>query len=159
MSAPTLMGDESRASMRANVSPRVLPFKSRTGLSAFQRLGLRWGCKADTAKDRIYGERGVYQMVADANEAFLQDGLPERVAFLMAPVDASLLTEVPNLTEAIYRHNRADAVEDCAQAEFIGNAGDTELDEWIRKLAQEAYAIDALKAALVKERELRKAGK
>jgi hypothetical protein len=144
--------------MPAKVATRTLPFKSRTRLSAFERLGQKWGCKGETAKDRVYGERGIYQMVADANEAFLRDGHAERVAFLMAPVDASMMGEgVPHLHDAIHGHNTADAFEDAAQAEFIHSAGDGELEGWIRKLATDLHAGEVLLAALIRERDERRA--
>ena len=128
-------------------------------LGAFQRLGMKWGCKPETAKDQVYGERGIYQKVADANEVFLADGLAERVAMLMAVVDASMLTEVPHYTEAIHPHNAHDATEDVAQAEFVKNAGDAELDGWIKKLAGDLRAGEVLLASLVRERDARKAAK
>jgi hypothetical protein len=143
--------------MGQTVPTPVLPFKSKTRLDAFARLGQRWGCKRETAQDRVYGERGIYQMVADANEAFLEDGLSERVAFLMAPVDASMMGEgVPQLHDAIHAHNTLDALEDVAQAMFIHNAGDVELGEWIRKLATDLQHGEKLLAALVRERDGRK---
>ena len=147
-----------RELMGQTVPTPVLPFKSPKRQSAFARLGRKWGCKEETAKDRVYGERGIYQMVADANEAFLEDGLSERVAFLMAPVDASMMGEgVPHLHEAIHAHNHLDACEDVAQAEFIHSAGDAELAEWIRKLATDLHHGEILLAALVRERDGRKA--
>lgn len=145
--------------MGQRVPTPVLPFKSRPRPSAFALLGQKWGCKADTAKDRVYGERGIYQMVADANEAFLRDGLAERVAFLMAPVDASMMGEsVPHLHDAIHTHNHLDACEDVAQAEFIREGTDAELADWIKKLATDLHHGEILLAALIREREARKAG-
>jgi hypothetical protein len=126
-------------------------------LSAFQRLGLKWGCKPDTAKDQVYGERGIYQKVADANEAFLADGLAERVAMLMAVVDASMLTEVPHWSEAIHAHNHHDASEDVAQADWMRNTSDESLDGYIKKLATDIRNAEVLLAALVQERDTRRA--
>jgi hypothetical protein len=143
-------------SMERTVRHSAHRFKSPGTVSAFHRLGQKWGCKPETAKDRVYGERGVYQMVADANEAFLADGLAERVAMLMAVVDASMLTTVPPLEEAIHKHNHSDAVEDVEQALFIRTAGDAELGGWITKLATDIRLSESLLAALVRERETRR---
>lgn len=156
MSAPRLTGERS---MRANL--RIVPpsIKSPPGLKAYSRLGRKWGCKDETAKDRIYGERGCYQMTADANEAFLAEGLTERVMTLMSPIDASLFTELPSFEECLHQHNHADAAEDLAQAEFVRTKSDAELGEWIRKLADEANALDKMLASAVRERERRKAAK
>jgi hypothetical protein len=144
-------------SMTLTVQRGLRGVQSLRRLGAFQRLGLKWGCKPDTAKDQVYGERGIYQKVADANEAFLADGLAERVAMLMAVVDASMLTEVPHWSEAIHRHNTADAHEDVAQAEWIKNTSDDALEGYIKKLAGDLRAGEVLLAALVQERNARRA--
>ena len=146
-------------SMTLTVQRGLRGVQSPRRLSAFQRLGMKWGCKPDTAKDQVYGERGIYQKVADANEAFLADGLAERVAMLMAVVDASMLTEVPHWSEAIHRHNTADAHEDVAQAEWIKNTSDDALDGYIKKLATDIRNAEVLLSALVRERDSRKAGR
>lgn len=143
--------------MRANLRLVRVPLNRHKPVSAFDRLGLKWGCKPETAKDRIYGDRGIYQMVADANEAFLAVGHSERVMMLMAPIDASLFTELPPLEECIYQHDVRDANEDVAQAEFVKHAGDNELTAWIIKLTDDTRAAEKLCAALVRERDRRKA--
>lgn len=157
MSAPTVTGEEQVVVIRHTVGGAHVPLNRPKHPSAFQRLGWKWGCKPETAKDRVYGERGIYRMVADANEEFLADGLAERVYTLMACIQASLLTEVPSLTVAINRHNVADASEDVQQAQFVANASSAELRGWKEKLAAERAALDELLASIEHE-EQRRAG-
>lgn len=162
MSAPILTGERS---MRANL--RIVPpsLKSLPGVSASRRpspydeLGREWGCKGDTAKDQVYGERGIYKRVAQANAVFLRHGLSERVMMLMAPIDASLFTELPDLEECIYRHNKRDAQEDVQEAEFIRTRSDAALAGWVKELAADIKDAERLLAALVREQDERKAAK
>ena len=161
MSAPmthAVRGEKS-VSMRLTVSAGGVGLNRKARLDAFARLGQKWGCKRETAQDQVYGERGIYQKVADANEAFLADGHSERVAMLMAVVDASMLTAVPHWSEAVHTHNLCDAQEDVAQSEWIKNTSDQNLENYIKKLAADLRNGEVLLAALVRERDERKAAK
>lgn len=157
MSAPTVSGEVSRVSMRAKMPTRVLPFKRHfTGLP-YQRLAQELGyARVKTARDTVARP---YHQVAITNRVLIESGHPEKACELMAVVDASMLPEVPDLGEAIHRHNKADALEDVEQSEFIRTAGDAELAGWITKLATDLRHGETLLAALVRERDERKAGR
>ncbi len=145
-------GERMGFGMAHNIGRGPLPFKSPTRLSAYQRLGMRWGCRDSTAKDRIYGERGIYQMVADANSILLAEGYGERVAALMSVVEASLIPpDAPTLADCVHAHNQTDATEDLAQAEYLRNSTDEALAAWKRKLAHDLSCGERLLAAMVRE--------
>lgn len=158
MSTTATAHESSTDSVRMERTLRVapIPLKSLRHPSAFVRLGRTWGCKPETAKDRIYGERGVYQMVAEANREFLADGHGDRVAFLMAPIDASLMGTIPDRAEAEHLHNVRDAAEDVHQAEWMATHSDAALDAYIKSLASDIHHAEILLAALITERDARK---
>lgn len=133
--------------------------KSPRHPSAWVRLGRTWGMKPETAKDRVYGERGIYQMVAEANREFIADGYGDRVAFLMAPIDASLMGQIPDRAEAEHVHNVRDAAEDVNQAEWMATHSDAALEAYIKSLASDIHCAEKLLAALITERDNRRAAR
>lgn len=149
MSAPRVSGEVSRVSMRASMPTPVLPFKRHQSGSPYELLAQALGyAKAKTARDTVSRP---YRQVAITNRVLIQAGRAEKALELMAEVDASLLTDVPPFEECLHLHNKADAVEDVAEADFLRGRGDAELREWVRKLAAEGNAITTMLAACVGE--------
>ena len=146
----------SAASMRETVPTPVLPFKRHRHVSPYERLGEELGIKTKTARDNVARP---YLQVAITNRVLIEAGQSEKVVELMAVIDASLLTQTPPLVDAINDHNRCDATEDVAQAEFIKNAGDAELEAWIKKLAADLHAGETLLRCLITERDNRRAAR
>ncbi len=153
---PISSRSDSEKRMDATVRQRTNQIKSLQRGSVWVRLGRKWGMKPETAKDRIYGERGIYRMVAEANQEFLADGHGDRVAFLMATIDASLMGAVPPLEDAIHREQCSDAMEDRYQADFIRNSGSDELEHCIKTLAKNIHDSEVLLAAYIAEKQRRK---
>jgi hypothetical protein len=157
--APQTSTSNDVSRMDRNVATRVLPFKKATVVSACFRLHQLHGESPTTWENRMSGEVSDYKQVARMNRTLIDFGLTEKVAELMAVIDASLMGHVPSFEDAMYHHNLSDALEDYRQAEFIHDASDANLDAYIKKLAIHAHHTEQLMAALVAERETRKAGK
>ncbi len=147
----------SERSMSATVPTRMLPFQRRRPRSPYVRLAEELGyAREKTARDNVARP---YLQVAITNRVLLEAGLSSKVGELMAVVEASMMGEPLPLKEAIDRHNLCDAAEDLAQAEFIKNAGDVELEAWIKKLATDLYNGETLLKCLITERDKRRAAK
>jgi hypothetical protein len=157
--APQTSTSNDVSRMDRNVATRVLPFKKATVASVAFRLHQLHGESPTTWENRMSGEVSDYKQVARMNRTLIDFGLTEKVAELMAVIDASLMGQVPSFEDAIYHHNVSDALEDYRQAEFVHDASDANLDAYIKKLAIHAHHTEQLMAALVAERETRKAGK
>ena len=144
--------------MGAKVSHPALPFQRRARVSPYHRLAQELGyAREKTARDNVGRP---YLQVAITNRVLIEAGLTEKVGELMACVEASVMGDsVPNLHEAIYKAGCADAEEDRYEADFIHNAGPVELEAWIKKVAHEIHNQEVLLAALIRERDARKAGK
>jgi hypothetical protein len=157
--APQTSTSSDVSRMESKIGTRVLPFKKATVSSACFRLHQLHGESPVTWENRMSGEVSDYKQVARMNRTLIDFRLTEKVAELMAVIDASLMGHVPSFEDAMYHHNLSDALEDYRQAEFIHDASDANLDAYIKKLAIHAHHTEQLMAALVAERETRKAGK
>jgi len=158
MSAPSVTAakGERSVSMRAKIGGRVLPIQRRERLSPYVRLAQELGySKEKTARDNVARP---YIQAAITNRVLLEAGWTEKVGELNGIVTASLMGEnIPAVAEAIYRAACADADEDRVEAEFIHRSGDAELESWIKKLAADIHNSEVLLAALIRERDGRKA--
>lgn len=136
------------------VRSRTLPFQRHRTRSPFVRLAEELGyAKEKTARDNVARP---YLQVAITNRVLLDAGLSTKVGELMGVITASLMGEPVPLTEAINAHNRCDASEDLAQAEFLKNAGDAELEAWIKKLADDLFNGEKLLQSMIVERDARR---
>jgi hypothetical protein len=155
--APQTSTSSNESRMESKIGTRVLPFKKATVSSACFRLHQLHGESPVTWENRMSGEVSDYKQVARMNRTLIEFGLTEKVAELMAVIDASLMGQVPSFEDAMYHHNLSDALEDYRQAEFIHDASDANLDAYIKKLAIHAHHTEQLMAALLQERETRRA--
>lgn len=143
--------------MGGTVANTVLPFQRHRRVSPYLRLAEELGyAKEKTARDNVGRP---YLQVAITNRVLLEAGQSEKVGELMAVIEASLMGQPEPLEEARYKAGCADVAEDRAEIEFIKNAGDTELDAWIKKLADELYQGEKLLTALITERDKRRGEK
>lgn len=158
MTAITTSTDTQTHSLRlmgATVGAAPTPSQRRRAPSPYPRLANELGfAKAKTARDNV---AVAYRRVAITNRVLREAGLDAKVGELMAVITASLAGDPPPLEDAIHRAQRADATEDCYEADFIRRSGDAELEAWITHLAGELHLGEVLLAALVREREARKA--
>jgi hypothetical protein len=115
------------------------------------------GCGLASADKKLYGEHAVNLQCARIIASDLEAGDTEAAALFFAPIDAATIPgPVPHWTEAIHSHNLCDAGEDCAQAEWIRNTSDDNLDRYIRKLAIDIRNAEILLKALERERDERR---
>lgn len=136
--------------MDAKVSHPVLPFHRHRRGSPYVRLAAELGyAKEKTARDNVARP---YLQVAITNRVLIEAGLTEKVGELMACVDASMMGEdVPHWTECQYLHDKSDATEDQAQAEWIHNTSTDALKGYIGKLRSDLWNAERLLTALVRE--------
>lgn len=146
-------------SVNLSIVPGSLPsarrrFQRPPRPSPYVRLAQKLGyAKPKTARDNLARP---YHQVATTNAVLRSFGLDAKVCELMVEVDASMLGPIPDYRESIHDHNTRDAGEDIAQADFLRNAGDVELETWIKRLAGSIRADELLLAGLVRERDHRR---
>ena len=69
-----------------------------------EQLALVWGCQPGTAHQRLYSERGVFRLAAEAAEVLIAAGRADQLATLRAPLDlASVGGEPLPLPDALAR--------------------------------------------------------
>jgi hypothetical protein len=143
------------AMMRDRVTPRHPQMRVSPKLRA---VALALGCSEATAEKRMYGEHAVNLQTAKIIECLLLRGETEEAGAFEAPILAALMgTTVPHWSEAVHEHNRNDGLEDVRQASWIHDQSDENLDAYIRQLAPDIRAAERLLAALVQERNARRA--
>lgn len=104
--------------MRDRIAYQPAPSKRPTVQSACYRCHELHGEAAKTWENRVSGEASSYHHVAKLNEALRALGLTDKIAELMAPIDASLAGACHDPEHAELRAARADAVEDVREADF-----------------------------------------
>lgn len=108
--------------MAPSVRPLPRRIKSPPPLTAFQRvcveIGMELGCKPETVKDNLTRGFGWHHKVAVANTILIRHRLYEKVADVMAEVDASMLPGEVELADALLASAIADAEEDVAEANY-----------------------------------------
>jgi hypothetical protein len=148
----------SEVRMDANIEKPAYLRHPRTGRSAkLREIAFALQCSEATAEKKLWGPHAVNLETAKCIQVMLNRGETEEAAAFEAPILAALMgTEVPHWSESIYPHNSHDALEDVAQADFIQNAGDAELAQWIKKLAADLRHGEKLLAGLVNEQQKRR---
>lgn len=151
MSAPATTADprERSVSMRAIMRPAPRARNVTPRVSLDVRLSERWGCQVTTARARR--EQAV-QNVADVMEECLRIGDTDRLGKILNLFDAVLAghPDLPRL-DAIYQHDRTDAEEDMAQAEFRRNPCLRTARQWFDALGREGRSNEPAMAALRRE--------
>lgn len=131
------------------------PKPQRSG--KIREIALALGCSESVTHKKLYGPHAVNLETATILEVLIRRGDTQDAAAFEAPVAAAMMGEsLPSFADAINHHNSYDAFEDVAQAQFIKNAGDVELDGWIKKLAGDLHHGEVLLACLNAERERRR---
>jgi hypothetical protein len=139
--APQTSTSSNESRMESKIGTRVLPFKKATVSSACFRLHQLHGESPVTWENRMSGEVSDYKQVARMNRTLIDFGLTEKVAELMAVIDASLAGQLPiTLHDALHEAEIADCMEQIADESFRdklrkGTASVSDAKEYLRKSA------------------------
>jgi hypothetical protein len=144
----------SQAHMPYSIGTKREPGKRETIASVCYRLSRMYGEATSTWESRVYGENSVYRLAAKINRELIAAGLTEKVAELLAPIDASLMGEaVPPLHEAIVREQQGDRSEDGCQDAFLlalseGAVPVAEAKEYVKRSAAARFRAEQCEAAV-----------
>jgi hypothetical protein len=140
--------------MGPKIGAGVLPFKKQTLASVCYRLHQLHGESPTTWENRMSGEVSDYKQVARMNRELIAAGLSDKVAELMATIDASLMGEaVPHLYDAIAQEQHADREEDACGDAFVlaiaqGAVPVAEAKSWIKRSAAARFRAEQCEAAV-----------
>jgi hypothetical protein len=140
---PTLasVGQENDKRTGAKIGLPGLPLKKATVVSVCYRLHQLHGESPTTWENRMSGEVSDYKQVARMNRELIGAGMTEKVAELMAVIDASLSGQTPiTLHDALHEAEIADCMEQIADESFRdklrrGTASVSDAREYVRKSA------------------------
>lgn len=138
----------------AKIGHSGLPLKKATVVSVCYRLHQMHGESPTTWENRMSGEVSDYKQVARMNRALISAGLADKVAELMATIDASLMGEaVPHLYDAIRMEQIADREEDACEDALLlaiarGAVPVVEAKAWIKRSAAARFRSEQCEAAV-----------
>ena len=140
-------------SMERNTATVTPPRYGIPRRSANFRLAVIWGCSGRVARDRMLR---CFRDAADVIATLAQGGEHDRLAEMMAPMDASLNAwkVVPPLDEATLASQKADGHEDNAEAAYHVNPCRETARALIKASAVERLHAEQREAALKAEWEL-----
>lgn len=109
------------------------------------------GLQPETVHALIHGRANVAKRFAAILEAAVSLGDDRMVCRLMAPVDAALQVDRPDLSPDLIRAaQEADAAEEVAETTYLANPTPEHQREWLRKLAEQRFHCHRLELALAR---------
>lgn len=147
------MATRTRPSSGLSYQPRQTPTLDSVALRLHQLHGdaaSRWARRLTGPESSF---RHVALMLTELRAAGLNDAITERMALIEQAVGP---TEVLSLKDAVDRHNALDALEDCAQSEWVRTEDDTALDGWIKRVSAQINNDERLLGCLVAEKQRRR---
>lgn len=141
--------------MGYTVGHRVEQRKAGTLVSVCVRLHQLYGDSPTTWEHRMCGATSDYKQVARMNRELIRSGLTEKVAELLAPIDASLMGEEVPLFQAVQNEQQADRAEDACGDAFLvslaqGSVPVAEAHQWIKRSAASRFHAERCEAAVAR---------